>query len=249
MKYKAFAKIYDRVMRDVDYISWTQHVENLCRKHKFDVKKILDLACGSGGHAFHLLRKGYNVVGVDASQDMIDEARRKMDVLDRRFPIFQGKMESFTQEGIDRDFDLVICLYDSLNYVLDEGGVQSCFREVHDHLRPGGAFIMDVTTEYNLLHNFAGYTFAENFDNYSYIWENEYNIETKLCSSKVTIFERSGERYEKVIEMHEQRVYPTPVLKEWLRQAGFEVLGTYHNTSEVPARPKAERIHFVARRK
>lgn len=249
MMYEAFARIYDRVMRDVDYVAWAQHVENLCKRHRFKVKKILDLACGSGSHAFFFLRKEYQVVGIDGSHEMIAQAERKMAVLDRPFPIFHGKMESFAQEGVDRDFDLVICLYDSLNYILEEEKILACFHEVHAHLRPGGAFIFDVTTEYNLLQNFAGYTFAENFDNYSYIWENDYSIETKVCSSRVTVFERKGGWYEKFVEVHNQRVYPTSTLEAWLEETGFVLLGKYHNTAEAPVKPKAERIHFVARRK
>ncbi|MFH1739647.1 MAG: class I SAM-dependent methyltransferase [bacterium] len=248
MMYKAFARIYDMVMRDVDYSSWVQHLENLCRRHKFKVKKILDLACGSGGHALLLLRRGYEVVGVDGSLDMIAQAKRKMDILNRPFPIYHGKMECFAQDGVDRDFDLVVCLYDSLNYVLEDEAVQACFQEVYSHLRPGGGFIFDVTSEYNLLENFAGYTFAENFDDYSYIWENEYSIETKICSSRVTVFQQENGQYEKCVEVHNQRVYPIPTLKTWLEKTGFEILGIYHDTTEEPVKPKAERIHFVARR-
>jgi len=248
MMYEAFARIYDLVMRDVDYASWAHHIEGLCKRHGIEVKKILDLACGSGSHALHLLRKGYQVVGIDSSPEMIAQARRKMALVHRWFPVFHGKMESFTQEGIDRDFDLAVCLYDSLNYILEDKGVSACFREVHDHLRPGGGFIFDVTTEHNLLVNFAGYTFAENFEDYSYIWENEYSIETKICSSRVTVFERKDGLYEKYVEVHNQRVYPTGALKTWLQETGFDVLGTYHNTTQEPVKPKAERIHFVARR-
>lgn len=248
MVYEAFARIYDMVMRDVDYASWSKHIERLCKRHRIKVRKILDLACGSGGHAFHLLRMGYHVVGIDASPEMIAQAKRKMIILNLFFPIFQGRMESFDQEGIDRDFDLVICLYDSLNYILEDEGVQACFQGVYSHLREGGGFIFDVTTEYNLLENFAGYTFAENFEGYSYIWENHYNLETKICSSRVSVFERKDGQYHKFVEVHNQRVYPTSSLETWLRKAGFEVLGMYSDTTEEPVRPRAERIHFVARR-
>ena len=247
MMYEAFARIYDRIMRQVDYPSWVQHIENLCERHGFKVRKVLDLACGSGGHALLFARKGYEVVGIDGSPDMIREAKRKMDLVGVHFPIYLGKMQSFAQKGVDRDFDLVTCLYDSLNYVLEEDGVISCFQNVHSHLKSGGAFIFDVATEYNIVENFAGYTFAENFDNFSYIWENEYSIETKICSSRITIFERNGSSYQKYVEKHDQRVYSTPALKTWLKNAGFKVLGTYHNTTEEPVQPKAERIQFVWR--
>lgn len=247
--YHAFAEIYDQVMRDVDYESWAKHIIRLTERFDVQVHKILELACGTGGHALHLARMGYALTGVDRSPTMLRIAREKQEKFGITVNWQQGDMDSFSSIGLEHDYDLITCLYDSLNYLLDEEGIRRCFQEVHTHLRPGGGFIFDVTTEYNLLQNFSGYTFAENFENASYIWENEYDIINKICASKVTIFANLQGNYQKFIEVHRQKVYPNSLLLEVLQDTGFELGGYFHDLTEKPAKRECERIHFVCKKK
>ncbi len=247
--YSAFAEIYDQVMKDVDYPHWAKHVLRLAKKYNFEGKRWLDLACGTGSTSLQLIGHGLDMTGVDFSPRMLEKGREKAEKKKMNLPLFVGGMDRFEQEGLPRDFDVIICLYDSLNYLTEAEQVQSCFEQVSAHLRPGGGFIFDVTTEYNLIQNFAGYTFAENLDSASYIWENEYNIVNKLCRSRVTIFmNREAGRYEKTIENHDQRVYRLKDLLVWLEDAGFENLGQYKDQTMEPPSQKCERIHFVARK-
>lgn len=246
--YSAFAEIYDQVMRDVDYVNWTSHILRLAKTHGVRPARILDLACGSGGIALELARRGYEVAGADQSERMLEIAREKAarENLETSFAL--APMQDLSGAGLYTGHDLATCIYDSLNYILEEEGVRACFRETFKALRPGGLFIFDVTTEYNLIHNFAGFTFAENLDGASYIWENAYNLETRVCSSKVTVFLESGGRYEKHTEDHQQRVYATAWLTRELQNAGFDVLGLYHNMTREPVGEKCERVHFAARK-
>lgn len=244
--YSAFAEIYDDVMRDVDYKSWAQYVFHLCERFGVRLEKALDLACGTGALTLRLAESGLETFGVDRSPAMLNRARDKAEAAEVEVEWGVASMESFSQLKLPRDFDLITCLYDSLNYIMNEEDVARCVSEAYDHLRPGGAFVFDVTTEYNLLHNFSGYTFAENFEYASYIWENDYNIEQKICSSRVTIFMSKRDGYAKHVEVHLQRVYSTSALRRMLKEIGFEVLGTFHNITELPVQPKSERIHFFA---
>lgn len=246
--YDAFADIYDQVMRDVDYASWAQHIANLVKRFKIRGKKLLELACGSGSMAVQLDRKGFHVTGIDRSEAMLRHAQLKAALLDCQIPLYKADMESFSSLGLERDFDLVTCLYDSMNYLLEETKIVSTFQEVYNHLRPGGGFIFDVTTEYNLLYNFAGFTFAENLENASYIWENEYDIVKKECSSKVTVFTNRAGKYEKYVELHVQRIYSNQFITDTLQTAGFELLGMFHDMTEEPVQTKCERIHFVCKK-
>ncbi len=246
--YSAFAEIYDQVMRDVDYDSWTQYVIDLTQKYEVEVNTVLDLACGTGGHALRFAQLGYQVMGIDRSYPMLELAREKAELQHLDVQFFQSPMESFSKLKLGREFDLVICLYDSLNYIVEDDLVARCFEDAFSHVRPGGLFIFDVTTEYNLIKNFSGFTFSENFDDASYIWENQYSIESKKCVSKVTIFQHINGHYQKFVEEHIQKVYPRPWLIDRLRDIGFEVLAVLRNMSEMPATPKCERIHFVCRK-
>lgn len=246
--YDAFADIYDEVMRDVDYASWAQHIANLAKTFKIRGKKLLELACGTGSMAVQLDQKGFVVTGIDRSATMLKHAQLKAKLMDCRIPFYEASMESFSSLGLDRNFDLVTCLYDSLNYLLEEKDVVSTFQEVYDHLHPGGGFIFDVTTEYNLLYNFSGYTFAENLENASYIWENDYDLVKKECSSKVTVFTNIMGKYEKHVELHVQRIFSNQFLTETLQGIGFSVLGMFHNMTEEPVQTKCERIHYVCKK-
>ncbi len=247
--YSAFSLIYDRVMRDVDYPNWCEHVIRLAKQFDFKGKRWLDLACGTASTSLELIPRGYEMTGVDFSPDMLAIGGQKAEEKGYRLPLLQGRMEAFEQEGLPQDFDVILCLYDSLNYLTEPEEVQQCFREVHKHLKPGGGFIFDVTTEYNLLHNFSGYTFAENFDDNSYIWENKYDIRRKFCQSTVTIFYQEDGAYRKAIEDHNQRVYTNDALIAWLEEAGFESLGQFEDVSLEPPEVKCERIHLVARKR
>src|SRR5262249_40620660 len=158
-----------------------------------------------------------------------------------------GPMEDFE---LGRQYDLVLCLYDSLNYVLDDEGIRAAFRCAYAHTRPGGSYIFDVTTEHNILHNFANYTYAENFPDFSYIWENEYILKTKICRSVLSVFERDEETglFHKHVETHLQRMYGVRTLTGWLKEAGFRLRGTHDGLTMDPVSSRSERIHFVCDR-
>ena len=245
--YEKFALIYDRVMRGVDYPTWAEYVLNLAQKYGFDTAEICDLACGTGSLAFQLVQSGCKVFGVDGSEMMLAEARRKAEK--------EGVERIQWQQGDLRDFDLgrrfllITCLYDSINYLLTKQDVLSCFRSVFRHLEPGGGFIFDITTEYNIISNFAEYTFAENFEDFSYIWENRYNIASKIISSDVTMFRKQGDQFSKATETHRQKIFPTAEIEKLARKAGFEVLGAFDGFTFNEPGSKVERIHFACRKK
>ncbi len=245
--YSGFARGYDLVMKDVDYPLWAQYVLDLLEHYQIHGRKILNLACGTGSTEEVWSRAGYKVTGVDQSATMIEEAIRKNAGLPRvNFQV--GDMRALE---LNEEFDFVFCLYDSLNYLTHPRDVQACFRGIADHLRPGGGFIFDVATEANILDNFTNTTYAENFEDFAYIWENEYNIKTKICRSDFYFFIRTaGEAvFTRAHEVHYQRIYTNRELLKWLREAGFEFLASFDGFTWDPPRPSSERIHFVAKKK
>ncbi|HNT35019.1 MAG TPA: class I SAM-dependent methyltransferase [bacterium] len=244
--YRKFAEIYDVVMRQIDYITWESHVTSLAKRWCPNMRDILSVACGTGSLEVLLAQRDYNVFCLDLSEDMLRVAERKFEVLPEKPPT---KCACMTNFDLAKQFDVVLCLYDSLNYLTRPEQVQGAFERAYVHLRPGGIYIFDVTTEYNILQHFAEYTFAENLDGYSYIWDNAYNIGTKLCTSEVTIFEEvEPGLYRRFNERHDQRMYANKDISRWLNQAGFKLQGIYDGFSIAPPKDHSERIHFVAQR-
>lgn len=244
---RAFARVYDVVMRDVNYPAWSAHILNLCEAYDLPCETVLHLACGTGSLDGLLAGHGLRITGVDQSEAMIEEARDKARIGGYRVEYLVAPMQSVS---LDRQFDLVLCLYDSLNYITAPEQVQEAFRCAFEHTRPGGAYIFDVTTEHNIIHNFANYTFAEDFPDFAYIWENDYVLKSKTCRSRLTIFLREGDagQYRKYVEDHVQCIYPTRTLQSWLKEAGFRLCGIHDGLTMDTPNSRSERIHFVCRR-
>ncbi len=245
--YSGFARGYDLVMKDVDYSLWAQYVLDLLAHYQIKGRRILNLACGTGSTEAVWSSAGYRVTGIDQSAKMIEEAIRK----NANLPRISFHVGDMRHLELNEEFDFVFCLYDSLNYLTHPRDVQACFRVAADHLRSGGGFIFDVATETNILENFTNTTYAENFENFAYIWENEYNIKTKICRSDFYFFIQTvGEAaFIRSHEVHFQRIYTNRELLKWLREAGFEFLGSYDGFTWNPPCASSERIHFVARKK
>jgi SAM-dependent methyltransferase len=244
--YTGFAAGYDLVMRDVDYDRWAEHVLDLMQDFGIKGKRILNLACGTGCTELAWSKRGYEVTGLDQSSEMIERAREKAPArLKDRFLV--ADMRTFE---LGRTFDLIFCLYDSLNYLTSPQDVQACFRKVASHLNPGGGFIFDIATEANILENFTNTTYAENFEDFAYIWDNEYNIRTKICRSDFHFFYREPDSraFTRRSEVHYQRIYASRELVKWLKEAGLVYVASFDGFTKNPPASHSERIHFLSRR-
>jgi ubiquinone/menaquinone biosynthesis C-methylase UbiE len=247
MAYGRFADIYDRVMRSVDYEAWAEYVLNCCYHLDLPREPLLNVACGTGNLEIELHERGVgDITSVDASDDMLRVAEEKFRKEGMEVSLHRARMQHF---DLGRTFGLVTCLYDSVNYLTSLEDLEAAIASVYRHVRPGGAFIFDVTTEFNIIRNFADYTFAENYDDYSYIWENRYNIRTKLIVSKLTIFGLEDGVYRKYREEHVQKIFPRKAVEKAVKRAGFDLAGSYSEMTFDAPHPRSERIHFVARRR
>lgn len=243
--YTTFARCYDIVMRDVDYRGWAKYVLDICKRFQFDHSSLLNLACGTGNLEMVLKNNVPDIVSVDIAGEMVERAREKFRKSNLSIPVHESSLQTFTA---DRTFGVVLCLYDSLNYLTEEAELLKAFRNVRRHLGVGGGFIFDVTTEYNIIKHFAQYTFAETFEDFAYIWENDYAIVDKLAVSDFTFFIKNGKNYQRKEERHVQKLYPNARIRELLEKAGLEYLDMYSGMTFLPPARTTERVHFVARR-
>jgi SAM-dependent methyltransferase len=244
--YTGFARGYDRVMRDVDFRAWAEYILDLAEDFGIKSKRMLNLACGTGNTEETWLKRGCLVTGFDQSEEMIREAKRKVSPK-AKVQFLVDDMRTF---DLGETFDLAVCLYDSLNYLTSAEDVQACFARVAAHLPKRGGFIFDVATEANILENFTNITYAENFEDFAYVWENEYNIRSKICRSDFHFFyrdEASG-AFHRFSETHFQKMYAVRDLLRWVKEAGFEFVGSFEGFSKNPPTAKSDRIHFVTRK-
>jgi ubiquinone/menaquinone biosynthesis C-methylase UbiE len=245
MTYERFAYVYDELMKDAPYEKWLMILTAKLEQYGIDGRKVLDLACGTGEITVELAQHGFEVTGVDLSDEMLLVANEKAVKLGLSIPLFQQNMAEL--EGLGQ-FDCVTIFCDSLNYLRDEEDIVKTFSRVHEHLKDGGLFMFDIHSLYKMEEIFSDHTFAVNGEEVSYIWdcfpgEEPYSVEHDL-----SFFVRDEESglYDRFDELHYQRTYPVEQYKKWLEQAGFTVSEILADLEEAPLVTETERILFVA---
>lgn len=245
MSYERFAYIYDVLMEDVPYEKWIERFAERMKTYQVDGNKVLDVACGTGEFTVRLAKQGYNVTGVDLSEEMLSMAKEKAEVAKVTVPFYHQNM---IELEMAEQFDSIVIFCDSLNYLPHEEDVQATFKRVHEHLKQGGLFMFDVHSIYKMEHIFANATFADVQEDVSYIWNSFEGDAPYSAEHELTFFvkEPDLDTYERFEEDHYQRSYPVETYTSWLEEAGFtvkEILGDLENSEPTE---EAERILFVS---
>jgi ubiquinone/menaquinone biosynthesis C-methylase UbiE len=240
--YSVLAVGYDVVMSHVDYELWAAYVHDLVTTHVEPAGDVLELGCGTGSFAFSFLRHGdYRYLATDVSETMIRVARRKaeMESIEAQF-----EQADFTNFWVDRPVDLVLLLYDGLNYLLEKEPIRRLLGCSYRALRPGGAFIVDQSTPSNSVNNEALFEDRDQVDDFSYVRRSRYDAATRLHRTTLQI--QVGER--RFTEEHLQRAYELDEIRSLIDEAGFHVEACYDGFSTLPADDASERAHWVLRR-
>ncbi|WP_285765411.1 class I SAM-dependent methyltransferase [Peribacillus sp. SI8-4] len=245
MTYGRFAYVYDELMKDAPYEKWLMILTAKLEQYGIGGRKVLDLACGTGEMTVELAQHGFEVTGVDLSDEMLLVANEKAVELGLTIPLFQQNMAEL--EGLGQ-FDCVTIFCDSLNYLRDEADIVKTFSRVHEHLQEGGLFLFDVHSIYKMEEVFQNHTFAVSDDEVSYIWdcfpgEEPYSVEHELS---FFVKDTQSGLYDRFDELHYQRTYPVDQYKTWLQQAGFTVTEVMADLEEASPVTETERILFIA---
>ena len=123
--YEKFAYPYDRMMANVNYVRWAKYIEDLFKQYKSEPRKILEVACGTGSLTVLMEERGYEMCGLDRAEGMLTVARQKAEERWLDIPFFRGDMRDF---DLQEQFDAVLCIYDSINYAVDEAELEAVFR-------------------------------------------------------------------------------------------------------------------------
>lgn len=241
--YGDFAAVYDRLMYDVDYSKWADYLENIFSAQGLKPSLVLDLGCGTGSLCIELAGRGYEMIGVDSSAEMLDCARTKAEGAGRDVLLLNQDMREFELYGT---VDVVLCMMDSINYLLEKRDVLKVFKLVRNYLNPGGIFIFDLNSAYKLETILGNNVFYDVGDETTYIWQNTYDKRSRKAEFDLTFFVRDGEQYRRYDEIHYERAYAADEIKGLLEKAGMHLLNQYDELSFVPPGGKSERIFFVA---
>ena len=243
--YKSFAQVYDLFMNNVPYEEWCRYLTGLLEEDGLPGGLLLELGCGTGSMTELLSQKGYDMIGVDNSEDMLEIAMDKRVDSGHDILYLLQDMREFELYGTVR---AVISICDSMNYILEEEDLLQVFRLVNNYLDPGGYFIFDLNTIYKY-EQIGESTIAENLEEASFIWDNFYDAKTQINEYELAIFIPEGEEglYRKYEEFHEQRGYDPEVIRRLLEEAGMRFVAAYDAFTRNPVRPDSERIYVIAR--
>ena len=217
---------------------------NLRQEHN----TILDLGCGTGTLTELLARRGYDMIGIDNAQEMLQIAMDKRSRSGLDILYLMQDMRSFELYGA---VGSVISVCDSVNYLLEDEDVVQTFKLVNNYLLPGGLFIFDFNTVYKYEVVIGDATIAENRDNCSFIWENYYHAEEQINEYDLTIFVQEDEKadiYRRFQETHYQRGYQPEQMRDFLKQAGLVFVEAIDADTHQEVTDTSERIYMVVRK-
>ena len=240
--YSSFAEVYDLFQDNVPYEQWCVYIKGLLEEYGIRDGLVLDLGCGTGSVTEELALAGYDMIGVDNSQEMLQIAMDKRDASGKDILYLLQDMREFELYGTVR---AVVSICDSINYLMEYEDLVQVFRLVNNYLDPGGIFIFDLNTPYKYETLLADNTFAEAREESSFIWENFYDEETGINEYDLTLFIREGELYRRYEETHFQRAYSLEQVVKAAREAGMEWIAAYDACTHDPVRPDSERIHVI----
>ena len=243
--YDALAASYDGLMADGVYRRRADYLEKLFQKSRIPVHTVLDLACGTGTMTWLLTRRGYEVIGVDGSEDMLAAAMGKGGPAGGVPPVFLH--QSMPRLDLYGTVDAAVCCLDSLNYLTDPKDVQRTFQRLHLFVAPGGMLVFDVNTVAKLAALDGQVFLDENEDTYC-VWRTEYH--RGLCTYYMDLFRRRGDgAWRRSAELHRQRAYTVEQLTAWLRESGFTDIRAYGDMRLRRPREGEQRIYFSCIRK
>lgn len=246
--YTGFAEVYDLFMDDVPYEKWSIFIQEILCKYGIKDGLVLDLGCGTGKMTECLANMGYDMLGIDQSQEMLEVALQRKEQSGHDILYLCQDMREFELYGTVR---AIVSVCDSMNYILEEEELLQIFRlAARNYLDYGGLFIFDLNTEYKYREILGEQTIAENRDEGSFIWENYYDDKERVNEYHLTLFIREkSEYYRKYEEWHYQRAYKVERVKELVKEAGLEVLGVYDGYTKGEVEERSERVCVVCRRK
>lgn len=250
--YTSFAAVYDTFMDNVPYEEWGEYLHGLLTEYGIEDGLVLDLGCGTGTMTEILASKGYDMTGVDFSEEMLDIAMQKREKTGHDILYLMQDMREFELYGTVR---AIVSICDSMNYLTEDGDLEQVFRLANNYLDPGGLFIFDMNTEYKYRELLGDQTIAEEREKCSFIWDNYYYEEEKINEYQLSLFvedpllsEKTGQDIcRKFQEMHYQRAYSLAEVKAALEVAGMEFVAAYDAFTRNPVRRDSERMYIIAR--
>ena len=247
MSYGIFSEFYDALTANVSYDTVAQVLGSLLTRYGKGRGLLLDLACGTGSVSVRLAEKGYEVIGVDLSPEMLSEAQNKAYSAGQNILFLCQDMTALDLYGT---VDAAVCTLDGLCHLPDEESLSAALRKVSLFMNPGGVFLFDVNSVYKHRAVLGNNTFVYDTDDVYCVWQNTLLSDGVTVQMDLDFFEPVSDAgdYVRQSERFTERAYPRETLEAMLKKAGFTVLDVFDGYSEKPAHDTSERLLFAVRK-
>lgn len=240
--YSILANVYDELMDETPYEAWTNNIINYLRKYNVNDGIVADLGCGTGIVTKAMACAGYDMIGIDNSEEMLGIANEKSSDAPLHILYLLQDMTEFELYGTVR---AIYSVCDSINYILEDAELVKVFKLVKNYMEDDGVFIFDFNTIYKYREIIGDSTIAENREDCSFIWENYFDEESGINEYDLTIFLKEGSVYSKHCETHFQRGYSVDKMISLVEDAGLKVLEMSDVDNMEDITNVSERVYFV----
>lgn len=246
--YTSFASVYDTFMDNIPYEEWAEYLIRLLKEYNINDGLVLDLGCGTGNMTELLADAGYDMIGVDNAEEMLEIAMEKRVESGHDILYLLQDMREFELFGTVR---AIVSICDSINYITEEDDLLEVFKLVNNYLDPKGVFIFDFNTVYKYSEILGDRTIAEDRDECSFIWDNYYYEEEQINEYELSLFikEADSDLYRKYQETHFQKAYDLKRIQGLIEQSGLEYVTAYDAFTKDAPTDKSERIYVIAKEK
>lgn len=246
--YTSFASVYDTFMDNIPYEEWAEYLIDLLKEYGISDGLVLDLGCGTGNMTELLATAGYDMIGVDNAEEMLEIAMEKRTKSGHDILYLLQDMREFELYGTVK---AIVSICDSINYITEEEELLEVFRLANNYLDPKGIFIFDFNTVYKYREVLGNQTIAEDREDCSFIWDNYYYEDEQINEYELSLFirENDSDLYRKYQEMHYQKAYDLETIKVLVEESGLEYVTAFDAFTRNQPTKESERIYVVAREK
>ena len=242
--YCEFSAVYDELTQNVDYPKRFDYINNFLIENNITNGTVLDLACGTGSMSIELIKNGFDVIGIDLSENMLELASNRLLEYCDNFSLLKGSM---TDYRLEKSVKACICSLDSINHLNDINDVEKTFCNVYYSLDENGVFVFDVNTIYKHNEILANNTFVFDEEDFYLVWDNEF-VSDRVVRILLDMFVWNGKAYDRFSESFEETAYSIDDLLNALSRAGFSDISVYDELTLNPPREKSERLYFICKK-